>query len=81
VRRIDDIGCVNRKVKLAGGVVWTISAGHPPSLQEPPTIIRPRMITDYHYSARVLIIRKHVTHRDGVVPNVIGEGEHNVILL
>ena len=75
------MGCVKGKVKLAGGIVRTISAGHPPSLQEPTTVVRPGMIADHHHSACVLVVGKHVTHRDGVVPNVIGEGEHDVILL
>lgn len=81
MRRIDDIGRVKGKVKLAGRVERAISVGHPPSLQEPSTVGRPGMITDHYHSAGVLVVGKHVTHRDGVVPNVIRECEYNVILL
>jgi hypothetical protein len=81
MRWIDDIRCIKRKIKLTSGIVWTVSIGHPPSLQEPPTIVRPSMITNYHHSACVFIVGKQVAHGDSVVPSVIREGEHNVILL
>jgi len=35
----------------------------------------------HHDASCIGIVGKHVTHRDGVVPNVIREGEHDVILL
>ena len=76
IGRIGDVGGVVGGEEYIGRVVGTVPAGQPPSLQVPS--VRPGEAPHYHHSAPVLVVGKHVTHRDGVVPNVIGEREHDV---
>ena len=78
---VSDVGCVVGEVGLRSGVVRGVSASHPPSRQVPATPVVPSEGTHYYYSARILVVSQHVTHRYGIVPEVVGEGEHDVVLL
>ena len=78
--RVGDVGSVKGEV-----VIWSGCRGYTRrSSNVPAGATRRRSPGEgahYHHSAPVLVVGQHVTHRYGVVPRGIGEGEYDVVLL